>query len=227
MSGAAQTATDNKSLPRTLASGGSVSIGTELKSSNLSAIGSRIRGKLRPLTTTIVYRSTTNGTASTFYAPVIPVEPASAAEFSSLITLYDECKVNGIKVAYSVEGNAALSTGTKSVVAYAPTDAVALASVVAGCEYQQHKLTSAASSSNTVAPLSVTSSGLWEFTPTLLKGASARSSATATNFEGEWSATSDTADTYGYLKWAIDAVGGVTITLDAVVYLTVSFRSRQ
>jgi len=170
--------------------------------------------------------------ANTAYTTVIPLEPALTSEWASLIALYDECRVTHSKFQYKIESGGALPVaGVMGVLAFDAADVTALASVVNGAEFAQHKLLDLSYVSD------VAGAAVVEYLPLKMgvfniKHSSTPDARSATNnavFDGEFSATVDAADIYGWIKPFIEAggVAATTYTISGVLYHTVQFRSRK
>jgi len=181
--------------------------------------------KIGRVRTRIAYPISATSAANTALTTVFPVEPALSGEFNSFAAVFSECKVHGGEVHYAVAASGTVSQ-VFEVLSYDPMSSTALSSVAAGCEFSQMDLRAFGAAATSVGPAPVTARGLYTFKFRCLKG-SGRVSATATQFQGEWSATTDAADTYGFLKPFVGPLGGaITSTLTGIVILDVSFRSR-
>jgi hypothetical protein len=236
MSNAAQTAIDNKPLPRTIASGGSVLEGTELKSSNL-AVSNGVRtvmrglGKRKRKTDSVKIRLCKYVNLSASALPVttvIPIEPSSTSEWSAIAALFDEVKVTGADLHYQLNQATSPIGMALAVVAYDPLTATALGGVVNGCEFRQHQLIAAGdgNAGSSVSPAPVNPAGLHQFTCRIPKG-SARSTSSTATFGDEWSATADASDIFGWIKPYIESSGIGTNYLTGMLYLHCEFRSRS
>jgi hypothetical protein len=224
MSPAAQTASDNKSVPEPTLGKSSLSTLDQKSQTSVGRAMSAI--KMPTVKTRIAYKVTATGGSGAALATVIPVEPATSGEFTSFASLFQECKTTAGEIHWHISTSVPASSNSPlgCVLSYEDMSSAALGSVASGLEAKVHDLRLLDYSST--ATVSSTSSGLWSLRFSVPKS-SARSSATATKFVGEWSDISDAADTYGYLKLYAEAPGGsVTVTLTAWVVLDVMFRSR-
>jgi len=176
--------------------------------------------------TRLVLSNTLTSAANTALTTVIAVTPSACAEWSSFAALWSECKVHGGCLHYTVTSSGTGVPGP-TVVSYDPMNFGALSSVASGCEQSQKDLRFFAAGVTTISPGALNSTGLFPFRFKCLKG-SARYAAEPQVISGEWSATADASDTYGYLRPYVGAQGGViTSSLSFILELDVSFRSRS
>jgi len=205
-----------------VSSGSQAGVAGGLKASVVSALGM----KMPEVRTKLVIASSNASAANTALTTVIGLEPATSSEFTSFSALWQECKVHGGDFHYFITSSAS-APPSFTVVAFDPLSATALGSVAAGVEAAQHDLRVCFNDAvTTVSPAPVNGRGHYSFRCENLKGVG-RSSGSTTTYQGEWSATADGADTYGFLKVYVPALGGaVTSTLNWILVLDISFRSR-
>jgi hypothetical protein len=212
-----QTTTDSKRV---------VSMGAPASAARLAMKGKRVD-------THLCFPVDVSSSANTALTTVTALTPSSSAEFSAFATLFDEVKVNAASFRYFIQSTTTPTTvaGGLFVVSYDPANATALTSASSGCEAKQHQLVGL----NTVlsgvgadqSPQSVNSLGLHNFSLKVMPGY-VFSSAGSSLATGAWSATSDSADSYGSLKFYGEAIGTAGVTrVHGIVTLDVSFRSRQ
>jgi len=195
---------------------------------------SKLMGKsLRPLRIRLAYTASQASAAATAMNAVINVEPSLSSEWSSLVAIYDECRVFGGEFVYSIGVNGANPIqGSRAVMVYDPVDLSILTSVAMGCEASQHKLVSvsnvlSSASAPPTAPAAMTNDGLWRLRFKVPGGKPARSASVTAVFSGEWSACVDATDVYGFIKPYIETQGAATTSaLVYTMYLDVGFRSR-
>jgi hypothetical protein len=179
----------------------------------------------------LVFRFDLTSAAGGGINATIPVQPSLSSEYSALKSLYDEVKVTGGEVHYLVTtvGNST-AVGRFMGITYDPVDSGMYSSVAGTLEAQQHKLTSVstATSSNLITPNSTVGSGLWHFSFRVPTGAPARSvSVGTTQFSGEWASTTDSSDTWGFVKPFVELGGAALLTtLSGYCIMHAEFRSR-
>jgi hypothetical protein len=169
------------------------------------------------------YSYTASSTAGGSLSSVCSVDTQSVSEIADLSALYAEVKCLGGTVDYYLTSD----TGGDSlgVVSYNPTVPTALTSVVNGMEASNHLLWGQLSSGRG-RPQPFSKNGLLQMGFKVPNGGTVDTS-TATNICGLWGATDATSNIYGYLKWYVGAVSGVTWTLSAIVRLKLKLRTRQ
>jgi len=177
------------------------------------------------------------GSTNTTFTTVQQCKPSDAPEFASLANVWDECIVDGFTYIFSSSCN--LTPGgafaNAQVIAWDPINSTALGSVVNGLQHQHHFLwnlpscAAGASGPNVFpSPQPMTKNGFYTWKWKLPKGAGARSTQSATVYSGEWSDTSSTSTTYGYLKPYLPALGsGVTVYVTGYLFYHLRFRSRS
>jgi len=181
---------------------------------------------LPPLTVWLTLSGAANSGNSTPLTTVQALEPASFNEWSDLIALYEECKVEQTVVDFMITPVGSGNSPEIGVITYSPTVATALSSASQGAEVQKNMLFGVGIGGSTV-PTPVTQTGLYRFKAKVPKG-SVRSSGSAATFGGEWSATADASDVYGYLKWYVPSLGAAASSnLQYLMKMKVHFRSRQ
>jgi len=177
-------------------------------------------------------RVITNGTSGTFYAPVKTLQPNNTTlvtESTALSTLFDEFRCTRVTVHSRTLGSTAIGAYAWAL-AYDPGNSAPYVSVVGTLLAKQHEGPVALNqnSSNSVSLQAVNSSGYrtWDIniSPAMpTAGASTASETVGSN----WTATSDTSATIGYIKAAIDAVTSVAVTLDLMIIYHMEYRSRS
>jgi len=198
--------------------------------------GKMLGKKMSAVKTRLAYSFNSAGAGGAANATVLAVEPATSSEFSQWAALYSEVKVHGGVVhfgAVSTGGNPLAGISGIGSVQYDPLVSTALTTVAGGLEGSQSQIyvlgqnDSAAATDSITSTTAVSKSGLFAFNFAVPKG-SARTTATTTNVSGEWCATSDSADTFGWVKFYLPALGGAYVqTVYGYVVLDVSFRSRS
>jgi len=172
-----------------------------------AAIGaSKIRAKLY-----FVYSQTSAANAGN--SLVAAVQPTNSAEYAQYAVLYDEVKVNAVKVHYGV-GSAVGTTGTPtgvffSAIGYDSTYSSSPSSVTDVLESTQSQLHGFGSQGVGTMP-SIVPAEAKVFhakipNSTVLNGNAAGT--TVPNFPGSWMAVGDTQDTCGYIRFYAEAIG--------------------
>jgi hypothetical protein len=202
----------------------------DLKRLLIPRAGKGPRVKMPTLRTKLVLTATVSTSSGGNLTSAIGVSPGSSSEFSSFAALYDECKVHG--GVFHFDLNVAANTGgrTYASIMYDPVDVTALASVSSALVALQHKGPFALDRGDSAAvqsdPEAFNLTGLHEFRFSCPEGAQMNTGASTTVATGLWTATSDTAAVYGYVKYFMEAISGVVLSSRYYLVLDVSFRSR-
>ncbi len=182
--------------------------------------------KLPNMTVRLVYGANSTSSSNTALTGAFNVLPSSSSEFSSLATLYQECKVLGgrVKFQLAVSATASILPEVYGCITYDPLNNAALSSVAKGLMHGTHKLFSF--NTGLVAPISQVNDGFWEMPFKVPTGTQISTTDGSSVVTGSWSDTRDT-DIYGYLNYYVQPAGtGLTTTLTAFIMLDVAFRSR-
>jgi hypothetical protein len=194
------------------------------------------RGMLKPLTVQLVGAVTATTAAGVAINANFGVIPSSYQDYAAFAGLYDEVKFVKGQADFRVDYGT--PTGQNQpiplVIAYDPIDGTAPTTVIQTLTFQQHLgpltigVCGAQLATNLAGgPAVVNRTGYWKFGFHMPKGA-VRNSAVATNAGGEWMASSDAADTWGYLKVSSGTpIAAVTLITTMYIRVTVMFRSRQ
>lgn len=161
------------------------------------------------------------------------VVPANYQDWSSLTSLYDECRViRGVHKFAILQAVQSVSASVTAATCYEPTDPTALTSIVDCLTHVQHYGPVQVACSETAlvsnpCPRPVTRTGFFIFPWHMPKG-SARNTASATTVQGEWAATTDAGDIFGYVKTYIVGAGGTNLcSLQSWHGVEMEFRSRR
>jgi hypothetical protein len=189
----------------------------------------RLKTRLKPIAVTLSFRQTMVSSANTAYTTVVSLNPAMSSEFAGLAALYDEMICDGGHFDFIAHTTAVISAGNLwGAIGMDPVNYGVYTSVSNACDTTQHTLfpiivNLGPSVVQPIGPLR------HRFAWTLPKGKPARSSGGSNDavFSGEWSATSDASDTYGFLKPYLEAgATGVITNVSGFVFLNCRFRSR-
>jgi len=198
------------------------------------------RGPLRmkPIRVTLASPQTAvSSAAGAALSNTIGMSPATFTDWSSFAAVYDECKVLGgsvyQKLILPYTAAVAVQASVWTTV-YDPIDGVALANIGNALTYAQTMGPQiCVRDINTAvipcgeSPASATRNGFHTLRFKVPRGA-ARNTANPTWVQGEWSATGDAGDIYGFVKsFAVGHTGLQYATLISVITLDVEFRSRQ
>jgi len=173
-------------------------------------------------------------TVSSNYTTVFAVAPVNSSEFVSLAALYDECIVDGgfldfshVQISYPTSPAMA-----PSVIVFDPDNNSVLGSYLNGWQHTQkihyHRpVYGNAATATGIASWPTSRTGTMKF-EWVTPPQSARVAADATVFGHDWSSTTDTNATYGFLKPFL-STGGTSeqSTFQGVVGLHMRFRSRS
>lgn len=184
---------------------------------------------LKPVKTTLSFKTSAASGANAALTAVIPIEPASSSNFASFAAIYDEIKVDSVDFHFVVAVTAPVNSINMGVLVYDPVDATVLSSVAQGADYKQSTLFVLPSSvaGTTAFPLAETKNGFMQFHVKQPRGTQLSSTVT-TNFTGSWTNCQDSADTYGWIKPYIEATGAASVSdLFGIVKMHVTFRSRR
>jgi len=184
--------------------------------------------------------TTSNSTAATAQAPTIALDVTQISEWATLISLYDECIVDGFECHFSIQAAGGTPSYIHLGVSYDPVDSTAYGA-----------LTTLLSSFKKMGPLGVycgsgstnqlncpapsSKTGMFRFNGKIPKGKQAVAGGASYSAQeqqtvtGNWMATNPSVahGYYGWLKWYIEAPGtSVVSTLFAFVGLHMRFRCR-
>lgn len=203
-----------------------------------SVLGPRKGPKLSNYRTMIGTNATTiTGTAATSITDVVSVCPGNTTEHSSFQSLFDECKVHGGRLIFTIITRTLQTGGTNNptfgVVCYDPVNNSAAASPLVALTHSQHllcrppQMLNDASDAGRVAPVSQTSDGYFQFNFKCPKGPQLLVGST-TVFTGGWMDTVQTTGLYGFLKFIIEAPGTAGVyQIRYVLMLDIEYRSRS
>jgi hypothetical protein len=191
---------------------------------------------LSPTRTKLYYASTITGSAGAAITPVYPIVIGDLTEVvSAWAELYDECKLHGGRVMFRVRDAGADVVGKWGVVCYDPADDATLTTLLGGLEHSQKKLFGFGRSTDSqVTPVPVNKDGFYSF-PFTTKGVRAIETLPAAgipfNAPGLWhdlrasSSTTGCAD--GSIKYHLEGSSNNTLSLEQIIELDISFRSRS
>jgi hypothetical protein len=173
-------------------------------------------------------------TAGTTYNTVIPVQPSNATEWSALTALYDEVICDGGDFMFVLGQELAYTTVLPTIdgVCYDPLSPAVITSSVNVAQHSQHFMWGQGISANVNNPVSMTKDGLHHLrfrTPkTTARTASVADGGAGTAaFGKEWASTSDTSDTWGFIKPYLKANGATgTQGCEWILMLHCRFRCR-
>lgn len=190
---------------------------------------SRTVGRLKPISVKLSYRVTLASSANTAFNTVQSVAPSLAGDFAGYAALYDEVIVDGGHFHFMAHCTVAVPSGNLwGGMAYDPVNFGVYTSVAQICDAAQqiHFPFVASLGPSIITPLGPL---MHTFHWKVPKGKPARisGSSNTTNFSGEWSATSDANDSYGFLKPYFEAgPTGVITNVSGFVTLNCRFRMR-
>jgi len=190
-----------------------------LKTAARAAIGSN------HIKTILYYSGSGAAGAGVAYPSSFGLQPSACGEYAGYASLYDEVRVNAIKVHYVVQSASAnLAENCFYAFGYDSTYNSTPSSVLDVMESQQHEIgvlpvvTPGSSSALIAMP-----SGARTFHIRIQRQPVANAASVTggtgiiPNFPGEWMAAGDTADTVGFLRIFVERGGGTTATI-AVSY---------
>jgi len=176
----------------------------------------------------IPIRIQSTGSTNTFYAPVYPLVPNSTGvtEATNWAALYDMARCTEIELHCRVYGNGTGSTDVTWGVVYDPANNGAYASVV-GTLISTNHIGPIAINDPNGGIQTVNASGFKQMTVKVPSVASTAGASTANETVGsDWFACSDTNVVCGYLKWAVDAAGGIAYVTEAFVVYHMEYKMR-
>jgi len=186
-------------------------------------------GKMKPISATMVQRWSFASSATSAYNTVLSIAPSASADWTQFAAVYDEVICDGGHVDFIAHTTAVIQAGNLwGGMAYDPVNFgvyTTIADVATGAQHKIFPLVVNLGPSvvQPIGPLQ------HKFAWKVPKGRSARitGSSNTTNLSGEWGATSDASDSYGFLKPYFEAgTTGVVTNLSGFVYLNCRFRSR-
>jgi len=199
------------------------------------AKGGKKIGKLNPITTWCILRGTANGATATAYNTVINIEPDNTDEWSSFSALYDEVKVDEVKMQFAVMRSAGAAGDTLMSLggfAYDPLDSGVYGSIQALAAASQHFLFVLPQTPSTaiyMTPTPTSRDGYYHWKMKMPPGGQLESSGAVDSnvVTGFWSSTNQSNQRYGFIKpyWESGATG-VSWTCSYVLFYKLSFRSR-
>jgi len=138
--------------------------------------------------------------ATTALTTVFPLKPANTGEWSSITTLYSECKVHAATCNFFPVVDPLGTTAPQfGILTYDPLDATALSSVLNGMSASSKYLYTLAGSISGSDMIPTTKRGFYTFKMKVPDGSSFSVTNTLANAPGSWTDTRDSADNYGYL----------------------------
>lgn len=202
--------------------------------------GGKAKPRLNNLRTKMVVSGAAASSSGSPYTSVINVRPAALSEFTSFANLFDEFKVHGGVLHFSVwaTGQADLVVANEGAIGYDPVDNAVYASVagvlVASQKFgpfQMAGVTDASltiTASRTCAPVPHTKTGFWSFKFKCPKGSQQVPNNSQQVQTGNWCDTNigSTLGDYGYLKPYISGAGSTVTSLEWYLEMDVEFRSR-
>jgi hypothetical protein len=198
--------------------------------SPLMSIGTRITNSLGKNMPNLRIRLVRTGflttSANTMLQGAVAVQPDQTSEWSSIIALYNQVRVVKCHVKFfvGVTVGATASPGQCGVV-YDPSNNSTLAAAVNAAEYSQHKVFVVGTST---FPLMETKDGFLTFDLTVPPGSLGGVASSVNLASSEWSPTSASAVTYGYVKWFLPAFGATVVpVVSSLFYMDCEFRQRQ
>jgi len=170
-------------------------------------------GKAREIKTILNFTQSASTAAATDYVGVINVNPSASTEYASFAALWDELIVDSGRLEFTITPTTTFTSNNgaaRAVVCFDPIDSTALGSISNGLQHQQHLHFCTSTAIYQQFPLPMNHNGIWRFDWRTPRG-NARTTGNAGTFGHEWSATGDTNDFYGYLKWFIPTGGAAGI----------------
>jgi len=186
-----------------------------------------VKGVSKSYPVRLFINGSTTSAANTNNVFSIAVAPGTSSEFSSLAALFNEVRIVGAKLSFFTSVTIGSSaTPTFAVVCHDPNNSSALTSVQAGLEFSSNKLYALGTSS---FPAAENANGLYVYTPKMPKGVlSSNLSSTAVVSRDQWTPTSSSGTTCGYIKVYVPAVGAaVASTFAWYMAIDCEFRVRQ
>lgn len=200
------------------------------KASMSRAMGLAKSGDIRKgVSATLTARLTQRSGASAAFNTVTSLTPSSCGEFSTFATLFDEMIVDKVVFKFVVAATGAVfADNVFGALAFDPLNNGAYTSVAGACEAQRHVLFPFFNTIGTGLGALNGEAKMHTFSMPIPKAGSGRSAAAAANFSGQWSATTDTSDVYGYMKPYFEAgpASGVT-TCNGFLFYHCRFRMRS
>jgi hypothetical protein len=165
---------------------------------------------------------------------VAPVAPTASPEYSALEVLFQEVRVTGGRLHFSMWAAAGSTAATFGGVAFSNTSETVITSVTSLCVHPQKKLLCVPPTSTSASlpmPLAATESGFYTMNFKVRPGAIKSSTFAVSGEElasGYWADTRDTTNVpvFGFLKSYLPAVTGVTWGISYVMEMDCEFRSR-
>lgn len=192
------------------------------------------KGKKAPMKTfrfNTAIRTSVTGGSNTFMGTVFNLNPNGTAvtEAVGLAALFDEARCVGITFHLRLIGGVASSASNGSwAVVYDSANAGSYTSVIGTLVSAQHfGPVSVNDSPNASAVFAQSKTGFELFRVKVPPNAPTAGSGVASESVGSnWFSTQDVNANVGFLKWAVDAVAGVTYTVEAFIVYHMEYRMR-
>jgi len=186
----------------------------------------------KPFRTNLSIRVNGSGTANTFYAPVLNLQPnsSSVTEATNFAALFDLARCRGVTFLTRAAGSAAITNMSSWGVVYDPGNSGAYTSVV-GILVAAHKHRLGPIAFNEAASnVSVSVTNMTGYktlnidtTPSV---PTAGAAAVSEGVGGSWFALSDTSASVGYLKYAIDGETTNAVSHDTFIIYHMEYAFR-
>jgi len=176
----------------------------------------------------LTQRLTQRSAAASAYTTVVSLAPSNSTEWTGWSNEFDEMICDKIVFKYTVTtAGVVFNDNVFGAMAYDPLNAGVLSSVANVMESAQSVMFPFVSGTGASSAQGTTDTKMRSFVMKVPKGRSARTTAVATNVSGEWSATSDTSDTYGFMKPFFEPGPSLGITsVCGMLFFHCRFRSR-
>lgn len=186
-------------------------------------------GKLKPISVVLVQRWSFASSANTAYNTVLSVTPSASADWTQFAAVYDEVICDGGHIDFIAHTTAVIQAGNLwGSMSFDPVNFGVNTSIAEVGTAAQHRIFPIIVNlgPSVVQPIGPLQHSFRWSTP---KGKPARitGSSNTTNLSGEWGATSDASDSFGFIKPYFEAgTTGVITNLSGFVFLKCRFRSR-
>jgi len=193
---------------------------------------SKMHSTDQPYRIDLAVRVTGSGTANTFYAPVLNLQPnsSSVTEATNFAALFDLARCRAITFKVRAAGSVAITNMSSWAAVYDPGNSGAYTSVVGTLvAAKKHRLGPIAfnEAASNVSVSVVNSTGYKTFaidtTPIV---ATAGAAAVSEGVSGSWFACSDTSASVGYLKYAIDGETTNAVSHDTFIIYHMEYAFR-
>jgi len=178
----------------------------------------------------LTQRLTQRSIAATAYSIVVSLAPANSTEFGFWADVFDEMICDKVVFKYTVTtAGAVVQDNLFGAMGFDPLNSTVYSGLAAACNTDQSVLFPFVNGLGIgTGPQCNVDTKMRQFVMKITRGQKpGRTTSASTNVSGEWSATSDSADTYGFLKPYFEAgTTGVITSVCGVLFFHCRFRSR-